>query len=566
MAGRLILTALLPGWAAGLLAGSLAAMLWCGAHSAGMTADLAFLLDPGPAVAALVLASLAATLLAGHRAALRLTRPLQRLAQRLRQPPGGEAPPLLGGEAPPELVALAAASAPLHAAAAERDRLEERLRHIAQYDSLTGLPNRALLRDRLQVAVGLAERTGQALAVLSLDLDRFQAVNDTLGSAAGDALLCQVAERLRGCLRGSDTLARSGGDSFVLVAHGLGEPAGLSALADRILAILAQPFEVSGEACLLGVSLGAAIRGAGSLPALTPAMAEEMVAELLRGAELALHQAKMDGRGRLRVFAPDMDERLRRRRAMVQDMRAAIARGEFRLAFQPQVCVASGRVMGAEALLRWTHPVHGPIPPDSFIPVAEESGLIVPLGAWVLAEACRVAAGWPDLSVAVNVSPIQVRQAGFVATVEQALARSGLPPERLELEITEAVMLAHTAETLGTLSRLRALGVRLAMDDFGTGYSSFATLQRFRFDKIKVDRAFIGDLGHDERALALLRALVGMGSALGVITNAEGVEEESQFALLRAEGVQEAQGYLFGAPMAPQAFDALLRQPARALA
>ena len=497
-----------------------------------------------------------------------LTEAMQRLsrgdlASILPPPPG----------ASDEMAALIEACSSFRDASAERVRLSERLRWLANFDSLTGLPNRALMGDRLELAFAAARRDGSGLVVLAMDLDHFKEVNDTLGHAAGDEALRAVAQRLRGCLRATDTLARVGGDEFVLVAPGLAEPGALSAFAARLLEAMEQPVSIGLEDWTIGLSIGAAVLSAWSLDSqgfdsrgydsqgfgnqgFDSRRFDNRPEALLHDADLALYKAKADGGSCLRIFEPAMDEKLRTRRALIADLRLAMERQEFTILFQPQVSTATRRIKGAEALLRWYHPTRGLIGPDTFIPLAEETGLIVPIGAWVLEEACHVARGWRGLNLAVNVSPIQVRQAGFVATVERALARSGLPPACLELEITEATMLANTAETLGVLSRLRGLGVRLAMDDFGTGYSSLATLQRFRFDKIKVDRSFIRNLETDAKAVALLRAVIALGSALDVITNAEGVEEEGQLSMLRAEGCEEAQGYLFGRPMSAADFRA----------
>jgi diguanylate cyclase (GGDEF)-like protein len=456
-------------------------------------------------------------------------------------------PPAPAG-APQEVIELTDACILFRDASAERSRLSERLRWLANFDGLTGLPNRALLGDRLELAFAAARRDGTGLIVLAMDLDHFKEVNDTLGHAAGDEVLRVVASRLRACLRSTDTLARTGGDEFVLVAPGLDGPEALAAFAARLLGAMEEPVSVGVAHRLIGLSIGASIMVHESF--------DGRPESLLQDADFALYQAKAEGGSCLRVFEPAMDERLRTRRALAADLRNALAQQELTILFQPQVSTATRRIKGAEALLRWHHPTRGVIGPDVFIPLAEETGLIVAMGAWVLEEACHVARGWGELHLAVNVSALQVRQASFVATVEGALARSGLQAERLELEITEAAMLANSAETLGILSRLRSLGVRLAMDDFGTGYSSLATLQRFRFDKIKVDRSFIRHLSKDAKAVALLRAVIALGSALDVTTNAEGVEEEGQLSLLRAEGCEEAQGYLFGRPMSAADFQA----------
>ncbi len=527
-----------------------AILLLLPASSGAMAMDetLAMALSGSVMVLALVLAfsmgcaAHAARRLGGTLAAL--SDALRRLARGDLAAPIPAAPP----GAPREVVELTNACILFRDAAAERSRLSERLRWLANFDGLTGLPNRALLGDRLELAFAAAQRDGTGLVVLALDLDHFKEVNDTLGHAAGDEVLRVVAARLRGCLRATDTLARIGGDEFVLVAPGLDGPEPLAAFASRLLAAMEDPVPVGSDHRSVGLSIGAAI--------MAPGRFDGRPEVLLQDADLALYQAKTEGGSCLRVFEPAMDERLRTRRALVADLRHAMARQEMTILFQPQVSIATRRITGAEALLRWHHPTRGLISPETFIPLAEQTGLIVPIGAWVLEQACHVARGWGELRLAVNVSPIQVRQASFVATVEQALERSGLPAHRLELEITEAAMLANSAETMGILSRLRSLGVRLAMDDFGTGYSSLATLQRFRFDKIKVDRSFIRHLAKDARAVALLRAVIALGSALNVTTNAEGVEEEGQLSLLRAEGCDEAQGYLFGRPMSAAEFHA----------
>jgi diguanylate cyclase (GGDEF)-like protein len=512
------------------------------------------------AAAAAIAVTLTTAMLGVALVAHRIGAMLAALTEALRRLGHGESavpiPPAPRG-APREVIELTDACTLFRDASAERSRLSERLRWLANFDGLTGLPNRALLGDRLELAFAAARRDGTGLVVLAMDLDHFKEVNDTLGHAAGDQVLRVVAQRLRGCLRATDTLARIGGDEFVLVAPGLEEPEQLGALAARLLAVMEEPVEVASDLRSIGLSIGAAILRRGGFDGRPEA--------LMQDADLALYQAKADGGSCLRIFEPEMDERLRTRRALAADLRNAMARQELTILFQPQVSTATRRILGAEALIRWHHPQRGMIGPDVFIPLAEETGLIVQIGAWVLEEACRIASGWGGLSLAVNVSALQVRQASFVATVEVALARSGLPPECLELEITEAAMLANTADTLGILSRLRSLGVRLAMDDFGTGYSSLATLQRFRFDKIKVDRSFVRHLADDAKAVALLRAVIALGSALNVTTNAEGVEDEEQLTLLRAEGCEEAQGYLFGRPMSAAEFRAQIgRQDAQA--
>lgn len=445
-------------------------------------------------------------------------------------------------------------------------RAIDRAAHLASYDALTGLPNRTLFFDRLQQAAARSRRNQGSAGVLCLDLDHFKDVNDTLGHAAGDRLLVQVAARLKAAIRETDTVARLGGDEFAILQIGASQPEDAEALARRLIALMAEPFDLDGHQAVIGTSVGIALEGN---TAADPAW-------LLREADLALYQAKAQGRGTYSFFEAGMNERLLERKQLEADLRTALETGQFRLHYQPQVefsCAAGGehevdlrrspagaRVVGAEALIRWRHPDRGNVPPDKFIPLAEATGLIVPIGAWVLREACRVAAGWPgDLRVAVNVSATQFRQPDFLEQVEAALRDSGLAPTRLELEVTEGVLMTDTEVTLATLERLRSLGVRLAMDDFGTGYSSLGYLRRFRFDKIKIDRSFVQNLGEDADADAIVRAVVGMGQAMGMRVNAEGVESQDQVELLRGEGCGEMQGYLFGRPMPPDEFEASLQ-------
>ncbi|KAA5613865.1 EAL domain-containing protein [Rhodovastum atsumiense] len=424
-----------------------------------------------------------------------------------------------------------------------------RASYLAAHDLLTGLPNRGLFADRLEQALALARREGGKVAVLCLDLDRFKEVNDTLGHAAGDQLLRTVTARLRACLRESDTLARLGGDEFAVIQPRARQPDDAQRLSHRLIAALEDPINLNGQQASVGVSIGIAFGGGESEPG-----------QMLKNADVALYQAKEAGRGGFCFFAPEMNARLMERRAMELDLRSAMANGELFLHYQPQVDVRTGAVIGAEALLRWNRPGYGPIPPTHFIALAEEIGMVGPIGAWVLQEACRVAATWPDpIGVAVNVSPVQFRQPGFHATLEAALRASGLAPSRLELEITEGVLLHNTDATLAGLNRIRALGVRIAMDDFGTGHSSLGYLQKFRFDKLKIDRSFVETLDGDANAAAIVRAVVGLSEALGLTANAEGVETAAQVALLRAEGCTEVQGYLFGRPMPAEAFGQLLR-------
>ena len=423
----------------------------------------------------------------------------------------------------------------------ERRRNEARIVHMARHDGLTDLPNRTALRE-----IG-TERTGAVqdgsspgLAVLCLDLDRFKPVNDSYGHAVGDGLLKAVAGRLRTQVRGSDTVARLGGDEFA-VLHAAEDAADAVALAQRLIQALAAPYRLGGITVEIGVSVGIALARPGE-----PGRDIEC---LLKEADMALYEAKAGGRGTLRLFEPQMDEAARARLTLERELREALQAGRFALHYQPLVALSDDRIRGVEALVRWRHPERGLVSPATFIPLAEETGLILPLGEWVLRQACRDAAGWPEgISVAVNVSPIQLRHRGFAQVVVAALAESGLAAARLELEITESVLLDDTEANLETLHALRRLGVRISMDDFGTGYSSISYLRRFPFDKIKIDRSFVRDCAASRDAGAIIRAIVGLGASLGITTLVEGVETQAQLAAVRAEGAQEVQGYLFSPP------------------
>ncbi len=427
-------------------------------------------------------------------------------------------------------------------------RSREEAHRLALHDTLTGLPNRALFAQRMEGA--LAEvRRGTALAVLCLDLDRFKQVNDTLGHPVGDALLRAVAGRLAGCLRPCDTAARLGGDEFAVIQAPLGRAEDAGALAQRIVRTLSEPYELNGHKAVIGASVGVALASAD--------MADSD--QLLKMADMALYRAKADGRGLFRIFESGMDTKAQARRVLECDLRRAVKAQEFELNYQPLVDLASGRVSALEALVRWRHPERGLIPPDDFIPIAEEIGLVGAIGAWVLRQACAAAAEWPaGVRVAVNVSAAQFKCPTLVATVLDALAASALPPERLELEITETAFLADAEATLAALHKLRAEGVRIAMDDFGTGYSSLGYLRSFPFDKIKIDRCFIRDIETSVDCKAIVRAVVGLGSNLGIVTTAEGVETAAQLDQLRAEGCDQGQGYLFSRPVPARDVAALL--------
>ncbi|OAS27317.1 diguanylate cyclase [Methylobacterium platani] len=428
-----------------------------------------------------------------------------------------------------------------HEDVTERRRSEARIAHMAGHDALTGLPNRAQLQGRLDAA--LAERgAGEAVSVLCLDLDGFKEVNDTYGHPVGDELLRLVARRLRDAVGTAALVGRLGGDEFAVMRCAPSHPAGVAALAERIVRLLRQPFEVQGHEIGIGVSIGLA----------TTEAAGTTTAELQRQADVALYQAKAAGRNGWCLFDPAMDADLQRRRQLATDLRCALAEGQLELHYQPIVAADGTGVRACEALLRWRHPREGFVSPGEFIPIAEATGQIRRLGAWALGRACADAAAWPaDIKVAVNLSPVQFVGDALVDEVTRALASSGLPPGRLELEITESVLLQDDEATLAILHRLRALGVSTAMDDFGTGYSSLSYLRRFPFDKIKIDRCFVaglGEAGEGGGSDEIVRAAVGLGRALGMIVLAEGVETAEQAARLREVGCDELQGFLFGRP------------------
>ena len=423
----------------------------------------------------------------------------------------------------------------------ERVRAEEKISHMARHDALTGLPNRAVLEQTMEAAVAELEKDG-AFAVLFIDLDQFKAVNETLGFPAGDQVLREVAERLSGCLRRSEAAARLGADEFAVVATGLRRPEDAAEVARRVGGAISAPYAVRGQEVVIGACIGIVM-------APTDGAATDA---LLRKAELALARAKQDGRGTVCFFEAEMDARQQARRAMETDLRAGLAKKEFELLYQPLFDLRENRVCGFEALIRWNHPT-GRVSPVKFIPVAEDTGLIVQVGEWALTAACMEAAAWPNgVKVAVNVSPIQFRSPLLVPAVQAALARSGLPAARLELEITESVLMADSEATLATLHRLRKLGVRISMDDFGTGFSSLGYLRSFPFDKIKIDQSFVRDLtalgSSGDNAQAIVRAITGLGSNLGMRITAEGVETAAQLDHVRREGCSEVQGYLLSRP------------------
>ena len=436
----------------------------------------------------------------------------------------------------------------------ERKLADARIAHLAHYDALTDLPNRLLLRERLEYELAYVRRGGK-LAVLYIDLDHFKGVNDTLGHTAGDELLKAVAARLRGCLRDTDTVARLGGDEFAIVQAPLKRAPEAAKLAQRLRdAVVQSPFEINGHQVVVDLSIGIA---------LAPNDGRE-VDQLLKNADMALYGAKAEGRGTYRYFESAMDARMKRRRQLETDLRSALTRGEFELHYQPLVRVADNEIGGWEALLRWRHPQRGLVPADEFIPVAEETGLIIPIGDWVLRQACIDAATWrDDIKVAVNLSAAQFRSQALLQTVIGSLAASGLNANRLELEITESVLMHSNETTLRTLHQLRELGIRVAMDDFGTRYSSLSYLRSFPFDKIKIDRSFVHDLLLSVDSSKIVEAMVWLAHNLNMTVTAEGVESEEQLIVLREMGCNEMQGYLFGKPI-PADEVLLLASPSRA--
>jgi diguanylate cyclase (GGDEF)-like protein/PAS domain S-box-containing protein len=422
-----------------------------------------------------------------------------------------------------------------HEDVTERHKAEQRLSYMARHDALTGLPNRVVFREFLDHALARRARD-DSLAVLCLDLDQFKHVNDTLGHAAGDALLCAVATRLTHHVRREDILVRLGGDEFAVLQVGVDQPNQAATLAARLIEVLGEPFELGDQRVDIGTSIGIAY-----------GLAHEADTEtLLKNADMALYRAKAKGRGTFCFFDALMDAEAQARYAMGVGLRKALADGEFELYFQPILNAHTEVLTRFEALIRWRHPQHGLIGPSEFIPLAEEIGLIVPIGEWVLQEACREAAGWPEnISVAANISAVQLRSPNLVEAVFSALRATGLPASRLELEVTETVLLQDSAATLEPLRRLQAAGVHIALDDFGTGYSSISSLRVFPFDKIKIDQCFVRDLDRRADSVAIIHAIVDLSTALGMSVTAEGVETVEHLRMLRAESCREVQGHLF---------------------
>ena len=444
---------------------------------------------------------------------------------------------------------LVSANEQLQLEMAHRQKSEARVEYLAHHDPLTGLGNRVLFAEQVSEALARGRRQGESLAVLVLGLDGFKNVNDTLGHAVGDALLNAAADRLRASLGESDKLARLGGDEFAILQISNEQPSSAASLGQRLIDVLTRPFVVDGHDIVVGASLGIAVA----------TDADTDTEQLLKSADLAMNRAKADGRGRFCFFEPDMDARAQARRLLELDLRSALVHGGFELHYQPLFNLKTNAVTGFEALMRWSTPERGRVSPGDFIPLAEDTGLIVPIGEWALRQACAEAATWPDdIRVAVNLSPNQFKSGGLVAAVVSALSHSGLPANRLELEITESVVLAKTDDNLSVLKQLRALGVRIAMDDFGTGYSSLSYLRSFRFDKVKIDQSFIRDLSEGDDSRAIVRAVAALGVSFGMTTTAEGVETEQQMQCLRVEGLDEIQGYLISRPVPGSDIPALL--------
>ena len=425
----------------------------------------------------------------------------------------------------------------------DRKVAEERVERLAYFDALTGLPNRAFLKDRLQEAVIGARLVNQQFALLHLDLDRFKIINDSLGHSLGDLLLKDVAERLKGCTRKEDTVARIGGDGFLILLRDVRDITDVMAVAGKVVKELARDFPVQGHSLSATCSLGVSVfpmHGADS-------------ETLIKNADAAMYSAKERGRNRFHVFTEDLNIQAMERLTLENGLRLALERDEFFLVYQPQVDFASGKIIGLEALIRWQHPEAGLVPPDKFIAVAENSGLILPIGEWVLRTACSQAQKWRDdglsVPVAVNVSAIQFRQGGFCELIKRVLEETGLPPQLLELELTESLLLSSADMTFSVLQDLEEMGVKLAIDDFGTGYSSLSYLKKLRVNKLKIDRSFIRDIATDSDDAAITTAIINMAKSLKLKVIAEGVEDEAQMSFLREHQCDEFQGFYFSKPL-----------------
>ena len=423
---------------------------------------------------------------------------------------------------------------------AGRQRSEAQTQYLAHHDALTGLGNRLLFREELQRALSERRTTGKSAGILFVDLDGFKAVNDAHGHSVGDALLKMLASRMLDSLGTSVRIARLGGDEFAILQMARNQPEAAMSLADRLLELIAEPCRIENHTLVISVTIGIAVAD-GEQPDLD---------SLVKGADLAMYRAKADGARAYRVFDPEMDAAAQALLRLKTEMRGALADGKFELHYQPIVSTRTGQVTACEALLRWKHAERDWISPSEFIPVAESSGMIVQLGEWALRRACADAAAWPEsVKVAVNLSPVQFQNGKLVATVVSALAASGLTPSRLELEITESVLLEKTERSATILRQLRELGVRISMDDFGTGFSSLSYLRNFPFDKIKIDQSFIRNLVEDHRSQTIVSAIAGLGQSFGMTTTAEGVETQEQMACLISKGCTEVQGFYYSTPV-----------------
>jgi diguanylate cyclase (GGDEF)-like protein/PAS domain S-box-containing protein len=435
-----------------------------------------------------------------------------------------------------------------------RKAAERRIEHLAHHDFLTDLPNRSLLRDRLDVAIAQARRQGQLVATLFVDLDRLKVVNDTLGHAAGDLMLREAAARLAGCTREGDTVARLGGDEFMIVLPNLDDAHGAAAAAQKIRESLAQPTQLNGQEVFVSASIGVS---------LFPTDAADAEG-LLRTADAAMYSAKRHGGDNYQFYTADLNEQLQQRLAIEQGLRTAEQRDELRLLYQPKIDLVSGRIIGVEALLRWEHPGLGPVSPERFIPIAEETGLIIPLGEWVLRTACKQIRMWRDagidLPVAVNLSACQFRQRNLAETIHRILSEVGVPPQCLEIEITESDVMENAESAIATLDELKARGISISVDDFGTGYSSLSYLKRFPLDVLKIDRSFVRDIAVDSDDAAIVEAIIALARSLEIKVVAEGVESEDQMEFLTRSGCDFAQGYLFSPPVEPRQVVALLQR------
>ena len=434
---------------------------------------------------------------------------------------------------------------------AERKQSEARVRYMAHHDPLTGLGNRVHFRDQLVRALGRVDQDGGNLALLFVDLDQFKLINDTLGHRVGDLLLAAIGDRLKSAINDGDTVARLGGDEFAIIQMTKERPEEAALLADRILDAIAIPYDIEGHQLVISCSIGIA---------LAPDDANDPDL-LLSNADLALYRAKAEGRGNCRFFEAEMNVRAQARRLLELELRRGLHCGQFELHYQPLLSLSTGRITGLEALLRWNHPQRGLVTPLEFVSMAEDVGLIVPLGEWALREACNEAKHWPEhIKVAVNLSPVQFRNGTLAQDVMRILAASDLRPGRLELEITETALLDDNKKTIQALHTLRGMGVCISMDDFGIGYSSLSYLRMFPFDKIKVDRSFVRDLPAKTDSTAIVRAIIGLASSIGMATTAEGVETEEQLSCLRAEGCTEVQGYLISRPLPGKDVRTLLKE------